>query len=141
MKVEEIIEMILQHQEQRVTMPPTTTFVTEIDKIFNSFYPKCQYLQGTYCKIIDDVATPCNCGESYRYCNSYKPVKANLTVLRNLKQAIKQIRNELQKIPFTLEIDWDNEEEVRKWKENEKKRAALEEKLEELNEISEKIEE
>ena len=29
MRVEEIIEMALQHQEERVAMPPTTTFVTE----------------------------------------------------------------------------------------------------------------
>ncbi len=100
----------------------------------NKFFPRCKYLQGTYCELIDDVATPCRCGEAYRYCGSYEPAEVDFKKLRSLKQEIERINEELQRIP-NLDIDWNSNEEVKKWKEMENKRVILEEMLDELNEI------
>jgi len=98
----------------------------------------CRHLRGTYCNIIDDVATPCSIGAAYRYCNSYEPVKPNSKTFHALKEEINHLNEELME--FTLDnIEWSNDEEVKKWKERENKRALLEERLAELNEIFEKI--
>jgi len=57
MKVEEMIEMIVQQQEERVTMPPTTALVTEQIRRLRAMKNKKYILESTN-EEINEVLCP-----------------------------------------------------------------------------------